>query len=254
MSELNTQGTKQGINQAVSDFPDHDKTLFWDGIRVGLPTLFGIGAWGLVVGVAMVKTHLSVPQALAMTFVVFAGSAQLASLPLIAANAPIWVIFATALVVNLRFVIFSAVLAPHFQHLPWKRRFLLGYMAGDMTVALFMHRFPNYRPERGKVSYLKGLLYPNWLAWQVGSVAGIFLGSQVPAQWGLGFAGTLAIMCITLPLVVNRSALCGVIVAGAIGLLASAWPYKLGLLAAVMSGMLTAMLVDEVRSRRERAQ
>jgi predicted branched-subunit amino acid permease len=86
-----------------------------------MPTLFGIGAWGLVVGIAMVKTGLTVPQALGMTLIVFAGSAQLASLPLIAAHAPIWVIFATALVVNLRFVIFSALLAPHFAHLPWKQ-------------------------------------------------------------------------------------------------------------------------------------
>jgi predicted branched-subunit amino acid permease len=58
-----------------------------------LPTLFGIGAWGMVVGVAMVKSGLTVAQASGMTLVVFAGSAQLASLPLIAAGAPIWVIF-----------------------------------------------------------------------------------------------------------------------------------------------------------------
>jgi predicted branched-subunit amino acid permease len=64
-----------------------------EGFQTGLPTLFGIGAWGMVVGVAMVKSGLTVPQACGMTLVVFAGSAQLASLPLIAAGAPIWVIF-----------------------------------------------------------------------------------------------------------------------------------------------------------------
>ena len=56
----------------------------------------GISAWGLVTGVAMVKSGMSVPLALFMTFTVFAGSAQLASLPLIAAGAPMWVIWATA--------------------------------------------------------------------------------------------------------------------------------------------------------------
>ena len=87
---------------------DHDEAIWREGLKVGMPTLFGIGAWGLVVGIAMVKTGLTVPQALGMTLLVFAGSAQLASLPLIAASAPIWLIFATALVVNLRFVILSA--------------------------------------------------------------------------------------------------------------------------------------------------
>ena len=228
---------------------DTDDACWREGLKVGMPTLFGIGAWGLVVGVAMVKTGLSVPQALAMTLLVFAGSAQLASLPLITAHAPIWVIFATAMVVNLRFVIFSALLAPHFAHLPWRQRFLLGYVSGDMTVALFLQRFPSEQPALGKLSYLNGLMIPNWAAWQVGSIAGILLGSAVPADWGLGFAGTLAIVCITVPLVANRAALCGVLVAGLVAVLGFGLPYKLGLLAAVVIGMVTAMLVEELTEK-----
>src|SRR5471032_2457504 len=227
----------------------HDEAAWRDGLRDGVPTLFGIGAWGLVVGVAMVKTGLTVTQALAMTLLVFAGSAQLASLPLILAHAPIWVIFATALVVNLRFVIFSALLAPHFAHLPWRSRFLLGYVTGDMTVALFMQRYPSEQPARGKLSYLKGLLYPNWAAWQIGSIAGIFLGTAVPADWGLGFAGTLAILCITVPLIAGRAALVGVLVAGFVAVAAYDLPYKLGLLAAVLLGMFSAMAVEELSAK-----
>lgn len=230
---------------------EHDEPSWREGLKTGMPTLFGIGAWGLVVGIAMVKTGLTVPQALAMTLVVFAGSAQLASLPLIAAHAPIWVIFATALVVNLRFVIFSALLAPHFSNLPLRNRFLLGYVAGDMTVALFLQKYPSEAPQVGKLSYLKGLLYPNWAAWQVGSIAGIFLGSAVPPEWGLGFAGTLAIICITVPLVASRPALCGVLVAGVVAVLAAGLPYKLGLLAAVLLGMAAAMLVEEFTAKKE---
>jgi len=236
---------------AISYVAEHHEPSWREGLKTGVPTLFGIGAWGLVVGVAMVKTGLTVWQALAMTLVVFAGSAQLASLPLIAANAPIWVIFATALVVNLRFVIFSALLAPHFSHLPWKKRFLLGYVAGDMTVALFLQKYPSEEPQLGKLSYLKGLLYPNWAAWQVGSIAGIFLGSAVPTEWGLGFAGTLAIICITVPLVASRPALAGVLVAGATAVLGAALPYKLGLLLAVLLGMGVAMFIEEWTEKKE---
>lgn len=233
----------------LSQLDEHDPAAWREGFRTGLPTLFGIAAWGVVVGVAMVKTGLSIPQSLGMTLLVFAGSAQLASLPLIAANAPVWVIFATALVVNLRFVIFSVLLAPHFAHLPWKQRFALGYVSGDMTVAQFLQRFPSEEPVAGKLSFLKGLMYPNWVAWQVGSIAGIFLGSAVPPQWGLGFAGTLAIICIMIPLIANKAALCGVLVAGTVAVLAAGLPYKLGLLAAVLIGMLSAMAVEETLER-----
>jgi predicted branched-subunit amino acid permease len=224
-----------------------------EGFRTGLPTLFGIGAWGMVVGVAMVKSGLTVAQASGMTLIAFAGSAQLASLPLIAAGAPIWVIFLTALVVNLRFVIFSALLGPHFSRLPLWQRFYLGYISGDVSIALFLQRYPSpaHGPEPGKLAFLKGLLYPNWCAWQLGSLIGIFLGSAVPAEWQLGFAGTLAILCIMVPLIINSAALCGVLVAGVTAVLAKGMPYKLGLLAAVAIGMVTAMVFEETMEKRK---
>ena len=106
-------------------------------------------------GVAMIKSGLTVPQALGMTLLVFAGSAQLAALPLIAANAPVWVIFVTALVINLRFVIFSVLLAPHFASLPWPKRLGLGFVSGDISVALYLQRYPDPAPAPGKVCWVR---------------------------------------------------------------------------------------------------
>lgn len=222
---------------------------FIEGARVSAPSQLGMAAWGLVVGVAMIKAGLTLPQALGMSLVVFAGSAQLAALPLIAANAPVWVIFVTALIVNLRFLIMSALIAPRFAHLHWGKRLALGFYTGDITVALFMQRFPEMwkdaREEREQKDFLKGLLAPNWVVWQVSSVIGILLGSQVPTHWGLGFAGTLAILCVLLPLVQNRAAVTGVVVASVVAIGLHALPYKLGMLLAVVVGMLCAMWVEE---------
>ena len=229
----------------------HDPALWREGLRTGLPTLFGIAAWGMVVGIAMVKTGLTALQATGMTLLVYAGSAQLAALPLIMAHAPIWVVFATGLVVNLRFVIFSALLGPHFTHLPWRQRLFYGYISGDLTVALFLQRFPTTAPIPGKLSYLQGLLFPNWLSWQAGTLVGIFLGSAIPTAWGLGFAGTLAILCITVPLIINSAALCGVAVAGVVSVAAYGFPYKLGLLVAVVAGMLVALAAEGLLANRE---
>ena len=81
-------------------------------------TAVGIGAWGLVTGVVMVKSGMSVGMAVFMSLVVYAGSAQLAVIPLMAAGAPLWVIWLTASCVNLRFVIFSSMWRSYFAHLP----------------------------------------------------------------------------------------------------------------------------------------
>ena len=244
-----TKHGSQDLKSQQDQQRQSERLAYREGVRVSYPTWFGIAAWGLVVGVAMIKSHLTIIQALGMTLLVFAGSAQLAALPLIVLNAPLAVIFLTGMVVNLRFVIFSALLAPHFSHLPWHKRAMLGFITGDVSVALFVQRFPDETPQAGKLGFLKGLLIPNWFAWQIGSVIGIFLGSQIPAQWGVGFAGTLAILCIMLPMVRNPAAVIGVTVAGLIGLFTYTWPYKLGMLLAIVVGMGCSMGWDERREK-----
>lgn len=225
-----------------------EKRAFRAGFKACAPTMPGIFAWGMVTGMAMMKSGLTLWQALGMTFLVFAGSAQLASVPLMAANAPILVVFVTALVVNLRFVIFAAAVGPHFAHLPWYKRMWHGYFNADITMGLFPQRFPAetiFRSE-GKVGFFTGIGYPNWCAWQAGSVAGILLASQIPQSWGIDFAGTLALLAVAIPLTVNAAALAGVIVAGIVAVAAAPMPYRLGLLLAVILGMTAAMIVDTV--------
>ena len=225
-----------------------EKKAFADGRRISTATMPGIFAWGMVTGMAMVKSGLTIWQALGMTFLAYAGSAQLASLPLIAANASLWVVFATALVVNLRFVIFAAAIGPHFTHLPWYKRLWYGYFNADIAAGFFPQRFPLEtldQPE-GKVGFFTGICYPNWIAWQSGSVAGILLASQIPQSWGIGFAGTLALLAVLIPLTFNAAALAGVVVASVVSLLAHSLPYRLGLLLAVILGMVAAMVADSM--------
>jgi predicted outer membrane lipoprotein len=48
---------------------------------------------------------------------------------------------------------------------------------------------------------------------------------------------------------INRAALCGVLVAGTVSVLAYELPYKLGLLLAVLVGMVTAMVIEETMDK-----
>ncbi len=50
---------------------------FRTGVREMLSIAPGMAAWGLMTGVAMVKSGMSVFEAVAMTLLVFAGSSQL---------------------------------------------------------------------------------------------------------------------------------------------------------------------------------
>jgi predicted branched-subunit amino acid permease len=233
------------------------REAFARGMKAIVPATIATGAWGLVTGVAMVKVGLSAAQALAMSLLVYAGSAQLAALPLIGAAAPLWVILLTATVVNLRFVIFSAGLQPFLARLTLTRRLLLGYLTTDFAFAVFLSRFASCPAEqRGsteQVWFFLGLSAGNWLAWQSMSILGIFLATQVPSRWGLQYASILALVAMTVPMVNTRPALAGVVAAAAVAVIAAAAPLKLGLVAAVVVGVAVAMATEIALERGGRA-
>jgi predicted branched-subunit amino acid permease len=70
----------------------HRHPEFRKGMRSIASVAPGIAAWGLMTGVAMVRSGMSVTVAVVMTLLVYAGSSQLAAIPLMVAGAPAWVI------------------------------------------------------------------------------------------------------------------------------------------------------------------
>lgn len=223
---------------------------FARGAREMSGVALGIAAWGLVTGVAMAKSGLPLPVAVLMSLIVFAGSAQLAVLPLMTSGAPIWVIWATALCVNLRFVVFSAGWRPYVAHLPLPQRLRMGYFVADLNYVIFLRRFPVPRPAPEQLPYFWGGVVTNWLAWQLPSMAGIALGERIPDTWGLGFAGTLALLGLLYALVSTRATLVAAAVAGCAAVAAYGLPLKLNILVAIAAAVAIGLLMDHSAPRR----
>jgi len=224
--------------------PLTNREEFWRGARDMLVPSLGMSAWALVTGVSMVKAGLSVALAVAISLFVYAGSAQLAALPLFAAGAPLWVIWATSFCVNLRFVIFSAQWRKYFGHRPRWQRLLLGYLAVDLNYVLFTRRFPEQKPAPEQWPYFWGGVLWNWLSWQVPSLLGIALANQVPTEWGLGFAGVLALLGVAYSLLSGPKTWIAGGVAAIASVAAFAFPLKLNIVLAIAAGVTVGMLLD----------
>jgi predicted branched-subunit amino acid permease len=217
---------------------------FRRGCREMLPLVPGVAAWGLVTGVAMAKSGLSVPLALLMTFAVYAGTSQLAALPLLAAAAPMWVVWLTGFIVNLRFVIYSAQWRWYFGHLPRSRRLALTFWAADLNYAVFLKAWPEPEPQPGQVPFFLGTVAVVWVAWQLPSVAGILLSDHVPMHWGLGFAGVLALLGLTCSMLVDRATWLCAGVAATAAVAAFALPYKLHVVVAVAAAVAAGLMIE----------
>ena len=127
------------------------------GARAGfvayLPVSVGLIPWALVVGMAMTSVGFTTAQAMGMNIIVFAGTAQLGTLPLIAADAPLWLIIATALALNLRFLIFSAAISPGFHGARLPTRWLSGHLLTDGVFATCLDRMLQVDDLRWRLGY-----------------------------------------------------------------------------------------------------
>lgn len=225
---------------------------FAAGFRSMLATMLGIGAWGLVTGVAMVKAGMSVPLAIFMSLIVYAGSAQLAVLPLLMVGAPLWVVWFTATCVNLRFVILSSMWRHYFGHLRLLHRLTLGYFSGDVIFVTFTHRYPTPEKKPEQLPFFWGAAAANWVFWQVFSIAGILLANVIPLSWGLGFAGVLALMGVLYSMLKDKATWLACVVACGAAVATFALPLKLNILVAIAAAVTAGLLMETAERRAAR--
>ncbi|MFP8836014.1 AzlC family ABC transporter permease [Hydrogenophaga sp. XSHU_21] len=222
-----------------------------EGVRDQMSVAMGIAAWGLMTGVAMVKSGMSVLEAVLMTLIVYAGSAQLAAVPMIAAGAPLWVILAAAFCVNLRFVVFSAHLRSYLMHLPRAERLATGYVTGDLSYVFFARRYPHPGRDAEELArqqaFLMGNCAVNYGAWMLASLIGIALANAIPTEWGLGFAGILALLGVLCSLATSRLRIVSACVAGAAAVMAWALPLKLNILVAIACAVALCLMLEHLR-------
>ena len=146
--------------------------------------------------------------------------------------------------VNLRFVIYSAALAPSFRTLPLKERLGLGYLVSDMGFVFYMRHDLVLRDDPMRKWYFLGLGLMVFVVWHVASLIGLFAATLIPTSWGLDFIGTLALVALLVPMLAAYPARVGAAVAAVSSLLLRGLPYKLGVVAAIVAGISAAVFAE----------
>ncbi|MFW5900265.1 MAG: AzlC family ABC transporter permease [Halodesulfurarchaeum sp.] len=216
------------------------------GVRDVSPLLLGIAPFGLVTGIAAVNAGLGIEQAAGMSILVFAGAAQLAALELIRTDAPLVVIVVTAAVINLRMLMYSASIAPHFRTFAAKWKAALAYVLTDQAYALAIARF-EIEEAVEKRSYYLGVALPIWVVWQTMTVAGVLVGASVPPAWGLEFTIPLVFLALLVPAVEDRETLIAAAVGGGGAVLGAGLPLNLGLPVGATAGVIAGAVAEQVR-------
>lgn len=218
------------------------RTEFIQGFQATLPFLFGVLPFGMISGVAAFEIGLSPSLAMGMSLIMFAGTAQLATVQLINVAAPVLVIILTALVINLRFLMYSASIAPHLQHLSVKWKGLIAYLLTDQAYAVSIAYFQPQNQHQHW--FLLGAEIAIALTWHIGTALGIFLGAKIPSNLSFDFIIPLAFMTLVFPAIKDRPTAIAALCAGFTALITINLPFNLGLIIAALVGIIVGLFFE----------
>jgi 4-azaleucine resistance transporter AzlC len=223
------------------------------GARAIVPVLLALLPFGLAFGATASSSGFSALETLGMSVFVAAGAAQLAMIPLVSAGASVAVIVLTVLVINLRLMLYSASLAPHFRSLPLWWKGLLSYHLTDQAYAATITRFDEGETqEPDKRWYFLGTGLTIWTTWQVATMTGVLLGARISEGWSLDFVLPLVFIALAIPAIKNRASGAAALAAGVTSVFAASLPLNLGLIGAALVGVLGGLAMETLTGRREK--
>ena len=177
-----------------------------------------------------------------MSIVVFAGASMVASAQLLASNTPIVLVILTTLVINLRFMMYSASLRTYFAHAPLTQRLTVAYLTADNVYALVLNRFAEHPQDPGKFEYFLGAGLLVWAVWQGAVLAGILIGAGVPPAWRLEFAAPLAFIALSIPFLRDRATVIAALAAAVAVVAFQDVPLRLNIILAAATGIAAGLV------------
>jgi 4-azaleucine resistance transporter AzlC len=220
------------------------------GARDTLPMLVGAAPFGLIFGTLASAGLLAAWQGQLMSLSIYAGSSQFIGVGLITAHAGLLVIWFTTFIVNLRHMLYAATLLPHVAGLPARWRWTLGFLLTDETFAVMNGYYRRHGDAPHGHWYFLGsglAMYGNWQLW---TLIGLLFGAAFPQlqSLGLDFAMVATFIAIVVPQLGRMPHFAAAMAAGAFACLLNDLPYQLGLLSAVLIGVVVGLVLSRWRA------
>ena len=218
-----------------------------------LPLSLAVLPWGVLCGSLAIQRDFTPVEALLMPLLVFAGSAQLVAIELIASNVPLATILLTTFIISSRHFLYGLALRDKLKGLSSRWRLSLGFLLTDELFALSTA----VRSLKGKLRLVYGLaaggsFYFFWLLW---NIIGIIAGSYLPdlTEVGLDFAIAVTFIALVIPTITNIPAVVTVIVAGVFSVIFKLMNWELGLIVAsvlaMFCGYITFRVIDNNKAK-----
>lgn len=232
--------------------PSTSKSALLRGMLAALPFIIIVVPFAMLFGVAATEAGLPIAQVMGFTVLVIAGASQFTALQFMIENAPVLVVLASALAVNLRMAMYSAAITPYLGDQPLWKRALLSYILVDQTYNLAVLDYET-RPEQTvaeRTAFFVGCALPIVPLWVGFTWVGAALGGSIPPQYPLDFALPIAFLAMVAPALRTLAHMAAAATSVVLALCLGFVPLNLGLLLAALIAMMVGAEVERRMERR----
>lgn len=221
------------------------------GFRSIVPIISGIIPFGAVMGSAFAEVNLTFWQAILMNTSVYAGAAQLAAVDLMKVNAAVFVVVITGLIINLRFLLYSAAMASYLKEASPLVKFLCAYTLTDQSYAAMTGNHDKYTTNAEATQFYLGTAACMFITWQGSVIAGYVFGNFAPASLSLDYAIPLSFVALLAPSIKNKHHMIVAIFSSVVSLLLFNLPFKTGLMVTALLSIGLAWILIQFRGQHD---
>ena len=228
-----------------------EKSALLRGVFSTLPFILVLVPFATLFGVVATEAGLNVTETVAFSVLVIAGAAQFTAVQLMVENAPVWIVLAAALAVNLRMAMYSAAIQPHLGELPLWKRAIVAYTLVDQNFATASVEFEDNPDQstRDKFLFIVGAVIPLFPMWIGFSYVGAVAGNLIPEWLELDFALPILFLAIVAPMLKTLAHLGAAVTSIIVALLLGFLPSGTGVLIAGFCAMAVGAEIERRRGR-----
>lgn len=219
------------------------------GFREMIPITTGVVPFGAVMGTVCAEAGLDVFRTVTMNVFLYSGTAQLAAVDLMKHDAAAIVVVLSGIVINLRFLLYSAGVAAELQNFGFWHKLFAAHTLTDQSFAVMSANHDKLRTAKDAVHFYFGTALCMWLTWHSSVIAGFVFGNFAPASWALDYAVPLSFLALVLPTLKNRKYIIVALFSSMLSVLLYNMPYKLGLVTTALLSITLAAFITRKKGQ-----
>lgn len=215
-----------------------------------LPIVSGILPFGAVMGATFADAGLSVWQTGFMNVTLYSGAAQLATIELMKLQTATFVVVGTGLIINVRFILYSAALAPYMSSAPTWIKIFSSFTLTDQSYAAMTANVDSFETNNDAIKFYLGSALAMLFFWHLSTIIGFTFGNIAPSSLNLDYAVPLSFVALMIPSLKTNTHKIIALVSSILSLVLYSMPLRTGLITTALLSITLAWVLINMKSKR----